>query len=184
MGRARSAVAARVSLDKMRAAVEDAFGVEEVETKTCDDFYDAMDFCRPRSELLGGEIGHEAWYLWKAGEWAVMGDLSMRLPQDLDALAKLSAAVGPVVAAGIDTGFEYAFFAYFEDGALKRRLLLEDEEILEEGLPVKAERGRHLDDFKEEEAERLWTSYGLPTFDHDPLDGPFECVSVKLPGEG
>lgn len=182
MGRARSAVAARTSLDKMRAAAEDAFGVEEVETRSCDDFYDAMDFCRPRSELLGGEVGHEAWYLWKVKDWAVMGDLSVRLPQDLDALARLSKAVGPLVVAGIDSGFEYASFVYFEDGVLRRRLVLEDEEILEEGLPVKAERGRHLDDFNEEEAGRLWMSYGLPTFDHDPLEGPFECVAVKLPG--
>lgn len=181
MGRARSAVAARVSLDKMREAAEDAFGVEAVETRSCDDFYDAMDFCRPRSEQLGGEVGQEAWYLWTVGDWVVMGDLSVALTRDLDALARLSKSVGPVVAAAIDSGFEYAFFAYFEGGVLKRRRVLEDEEILEEGLPIKAERGRHLDDFNEEEAGRLWMSYGLPTFDHDPLDGPFECVAVKLP---
>lgn len=182
MGRARSAVAARVSITKMRAAAEDAFGVEEVETRSCDDFYDAMDFCRPRSELLGGEIGQEAWYLWRVGDWTILGDLTMELPRNLEALARLSKAVGPLIVTGIDIGFEYASFAYLEDGTVKRRRVLEDEEILEEGLPVKAERGRHLDDFNEEEAGRLWTSYGLPTFDHDPLDGPFECVAVKLPG--
>lgn len=129
--------------------------------------------------MLGGEVGQEAWYIWKVGEWAVMGDLSMGLAESLDALKSLSKTVGPVVGAALDPYQEYAFFAYFDGGALKRRLVLEDDELTEDGLPVKAERGHH-DEFGEEAAGRLWTSYGLPTFDHDPLDGPFECVAVKI----
>lgn len=180
MGGGRSAVAAKISPEKMRVAVLEAFGGEEVARERFDDFYDVKSFCRAHSEMLGGELGQEAWYIWKVGDWAVMGDLSMELPQSMDALAALSKAVGGVVAGAIDPYQEYAFFAYFEDGQLKRRLKLEDEEILEEGLPVKAERGRHIDDFNEEEAGRLWLSYGLPTFDHDPLDGPFVCFAAKL----
>lgn len=180
MGGGRSAMAAKISPEKLRAAVLEAFGAEEIGTETFDDFYDVKTYCREHSELLGGEVGQEAWYIWKSGDWTVMGDLSMELPRHAEALARLSKATGAVVACAIDPYQEYAFFAYFEDGAVKRRLVLEDEEILEEGLPVKAERGRHIDDFNEEEAGRLWLSYGLPTFDHDPLEGPFHCFAAKL----
>lgn len=180
MGGGRSAIAAKISPEKLREAVLEAFGGEQVGTETFDEFYDVKSYCRDHSEMLGGEVGQEAWYIWKSGEYAVMGDLSMELPHSADALARLSKAVGGVVACAIDPYQEYAFFAYFEDGALKRRLVLEDEEILEEGLPVKAERGRHIDDFNEEEAGRLWLSYKLPTFDHDPLEGPFHCFAAKL----
>jgi len=180
MGGGRSAVAAKISPEKLRAAVLEAFEVEQVGSETCEDFYDVKTYCRAHSELLGGEVGQEAWYIWKVGDWAVMGDLSRELPGKSEALLRLSKAVGAVVACAIDPYQEYAFFAYLEDGVLKRQLVLEEEEIVEEGLPVKAEQGRHIEDFTEEEAGRLWLSYTLPTFDHDPLDGPFICVAVKL----
>ena len=180
MGGGRSAIAAKIDPEKLRAAVIEAFGAEEAAAETFDDFYDVKSFCREHSEMLGGEVGQEAWYIWKSGDWSVMGDLSMELPDNDDALTRLSKTVGAVVACAIDPYQEYAFFARFEDGGLKRRLVLEDEEILEEGLPVKAERGRQMEDFNEEEAGRLWQSHDLPTFDHDPLDGPFVCVAVKL----
>lgn len=180
MGGGRSAVAAKISPEKLREAVLEAFGAQQVGTETFDDFYDVKHYCRDHSEFLGGEVGQEAWYIWKSGDWAVMGDLSMDLPHRADALTRLSEHVGGVVAAAIDPYQEYAYFAYFEGGELKRQLVLEDEEIVEEGLPVKAERGRHIDDFNEEEAGRLWQSYNLPTFDHDPIEGPFVCFAAKL----
>lgn len=179
MGGGRSAVAAKTDPVKLRAAVLEAFGATQAADEKFDDFYDVKSFCREHSEMLGGGEGQEAWYIWQVGEWAVMGDLSMQLPDSLDALTALSKAVGGVVAAAIDPYQEYAFFAYFEDGELKRRLVLDEDELTEEGLPVKAERGRH-EEFDEDGAGRLWTSYGLPTFDHDPLDGPFFCFAAKL----
>lgn len=180
MGRARSAVAARVSVEAMRKAVEEAFGVQTVEQTSCDDFYDAMDFCRPHSEMLGGKQGQEAWYVWRVGEWAVLGDLSVELPRKIEALERLSGAVGELILGAMDSGFEYACFGTFEQGKTRRLLVLEDEEIVEQGLPIKAERGHFLDDFDEEVVERLWTGFGLPTFEHDPLDGPFTCFAVQL----
>ncbi len=179
MGRARSAVAVRASQEALRAALIETMNVELVETTACEDFDAAIDYCRPRSEELGGEEGSEAWYIWSVGDWAVAGDLSMQLVSDSDAMATLSKSLGEVVATGIDSYFEYAYFSYAKDGELRRLLILEDEELVDEGFPVKAESGQHLDDFSEEEAERLWTSYGLPTFEYDPSGGPFECIAVK-----
>ena len=38
--------------------------------------------------------------------------------------------------------------------------------------------GEDDEDFDDEALERLWTARGLPTFEHDPLDGPFEVLAV------
>ena len=121
------------------------------------------------------------WLSWRQGDWSVLSDLSLLIPKNLDALEALSATVGPIVVAGIDSAFEYAFFAYCEEGKIKRLLVLEDEEIIEEGLPVPAERGQQFADVDEETVERLWTSYGLPTFDYDPTEGSFvgHCLQTK-----
>ena len=58
----------------------------------------------------------------------------------------------------IDTGFEFAHFAVYTDGQIKRLLTLEDDELVEDGFPVEAERGQQMNDFDEQEAERLWTA--------------------------
>ena len=89
-------------------------------------------------------MGSEAWIHWQHGDWSVLSDLSLLIPKGLDALKTLSAQIGPLVVASIDSAFEYACFAYFDEGKIKRLLVLEDEEIVEEGLPVKAERGQHF----------------------------------------
>jgi len=180
MGRARSAIAARTDLESLRTAAYAAYGAEAYETERHTDFFDVAQFARQRCEELGGEVGSDGWYFWKDGGWSILGDLGLALVKDEEAIAKLSAALGTtVVAAAVDLAFEYAFFAAAERGKVVRKLVLEDSAIIDEGIPIKAERGRHLDDFNEEEAERLWTSYGLPTFEHDPLDGDFECVAVR-----
>lgn len=183
MGRARSAIAARTSTDKLLAATIEALGVtvSEEEQPEFAEFDDALDFCRPHCEELGGDEGSDAWYVWKVGEWAVLGDLATALHRDEDALEALSVALGTeVLVATIDPYVEFACFGAYADGRMKRRLMLaEDGEYLSEGLPVAAERGRHLDDFDLEECERVWVSYKLPTFEYDPVEGPFQCAAVK-----
>ena len=179
MGRARSAIAARTSVDALEASLLEAFASTKVKSETHEDFYDAMSFCRDNSEEFNGEEGHEGWYLWQVGDWAVAGDISMQFCESQPALQKLSESVGELVSAGIDTGFEFAHFSVYTNGQIKRLLTLEDDELVEDGFPVEAERGQQMNDFDEQEAERLWTSYGLPTFEHDPLDGPFLSLAVK-----
>ena len=127
---------------------------------------------------MGGEVGSDAWFAWQVGPWAILGDLTLLLPKDFEALEALSQRFGELVVGAVDTGFEYAHFACYAGGRMKRRLTLDEEALEVEGLPVAAERGRHLDDFNEEEADRLWTSYGLPTFDYDPDEGTFTCQQV------
>lgn len=183
MSRARSAIAARTSIAALKEAACKVFGCQTYETAEFEEFYDVAHFCRTHSEELGGDDGSDGWYCWESDGWVILGDLSLNLVREPKRLAELCAALGTdLVAAAVDIGFEFALFGYASEGVLVRRLLLEDEEIIEEGNPVKAERGRHLEDFSEEEAERLWTSYGLPTFEHDPLDGHFECVAVRRDG--
>ena len=179
MGRARSAIAVRASVDALKSGALEAFKMTVSEEHAAADFDDAIDFCRPRCEELGADEGLEAWYVWSQGDWAILGDLSLALLRDNEALETISSQLGTLVVCGIDAGFEFASFAVYEGGSLKRLLVLEDDEIIEEGFPVAAERGSFIDDFNEEEAERLWTSYGLPTFDYDPLDGPFQCVGMS-----
>jgi hypothetical protein len=163
----------------MAEALSATFSVSKIETQTFDDFYDALDYCRNNSDEFNGDEGTEAWYVWQDGEWAVAGDLSMRLCKATDEVKQLSKSLGDVVCAGIDTSFQYASFSYYESGEMKRFLILEDDEIAEEGFPIAAERGHQMDEFDEEEAERLWTSYTLPTFEYDPPEGPFLCIAVK-----
>ena len=179
MGRARSAIAVRASADDVKTAALKAFSYTVVAEESFDEFYDVAAFCRPRSEELGGDEGMEAWYLWSVKDWTILGDLSQGIARNVDALEALSAEVGNLVVCGIDPGFEYACFAAVDGGRMKRLLVLEDDEIVEDGFPVPAEQGSFIEDFSEEEAERLWTSYGLPTFDHDPLDGPFACLALQ-----
>ena len=183
MGRARAVIAARTSIAKLLDAAVEAYGfvLSEDEQPEFEDFQDAVGYCRQHCEELGGDEGSEAWYIWQVGEWAVLGDLTTMLQRDEPALEALSTKVGTeVVVAAIDPYVEYACFGAYAEGRMKRRLALEEDgEYLAEGLPVAAERGRHLDDFDEEECERVWTSYKLPTFEHDPVDGPFRCAALK-----
>ncbi len=182
MGRTRSAIAARTSVEKLLEATLEAYGftVSAEERPEFDDFYDAIAFCRDHCEELGGDEGSDGWYAWKTGEWALVGDLGTRFQLDEDALEALSAALGTeVLVAAINEYVEYACFGAYDKGRMKRRLALEEDgEYLTEGLPVAAERGRHLDDFNLEECERIWVSYKLPTFEYDPVEGPFRCVAV------
>lgn len=180
MSRARAALAARTTVETLLEGAIKAFGKElGSESDTFDDFFDAVGFCRPLTEELGGDAGSDGWYVWQHGEWAILGDLGVLLQRDQDAVAALSADLSsPVVVAAMDPFDEYAHFAVYEDGKMSRRLILEDEVIRVEGIPVEAERGRHLDDFTQEEAERLWRSYKLPTFEFDPQEGTFVCHQV------
>ena len=179
MGRARSAVAARTSLKALREAFNHAFSVEEAQEESHDDFFDAVQYCRSHSGEFSGSEGSEGWYFWQVGEWAVAGDVSLGLCKNKEALRTVSETLGEIVICGIDTMFEYAHFAVYDAGKNRRLLILEDDEIVDEGFPLQAERGQHVDDFQEEDAERLWVSYGLPTFEYDPDTGPFICVNVK-----
>ena len=178
MGRARSAIAARTTIEALAEALLSALSLEKKATANHDDFYDVVSFCRSNSEDYEGEDGSEAWYLWKVGDWAVAGDLSLKFTRCQTELEALCTGIGETILGAVDSSYEYAFFSSLSDGETRRLLILEDDEITDEGFPVAAERGRQSSDFDEEEAERLWTSYGLPTFEYDPIEGPFLCVSV------
>lgn len=180
MSRARAALAARTTVETLLEGAIKAFGKKlGSESDTFDDFFDAVGFCRPLTEELGGDAGSDGWYVWQHGEWAILGDLGVLLQRDQDGLAALSTELGTaVVVAAMDPFDEYAHFAVYDAGTVSRRLTLEDEVIRVEGIPVAAERGRHLDDFTQEEAERLWQSYKLPTFEFDPQEGTFKCQQV------
>lgn len=180
MGRARSAIAAQTTIESLREAMLQVFPVELTEEgPECEDFFDAADYCRPHTEELGGDAGADAWYFWRQGKWAIAGDLGLSLCRNGAALEELSRRVGDLVVGAIDDAFEYALFAVVVRGEIKRRLTLEDDVCVVEGLPTAAERGRHLIDFDLAECEHLWTSHGLPTFDHDPLEGPFKTVALR-----
>lgn len=180
MGRARSAIAARTDVEALLKAALEAFAVEVYETEHHTEFFDVAQFCRQHSEELGGENDSDGWYLWQVGPWAILGDLSLLLLKEDEALEALSEHLGDsLVAAGCDVAFEYAYFGYVEGGAFVRKILLEDDTLEEEGLPLKIERGHNLDNFGEDEVDYLWQSYKLPTFAHDPLDSDFKCVAVR-----
>ncbi|MEE2788121.1 MAG: hypothetical protein VX589_12330 [Myxococcota bacterium] len=180
MSRARSALAVRATKEQLIEAALKAFGYEKVKDDVCNQFDGVLDFCRDNSEDLGGAEGCDAWYAWTEGDWALLGDLSLQLHREEDALARLSEHLGDVVVTSIDSGFQFACFSFLADGEMKRLLILEDDELVEDGYPVKAERGRYMDDFGEEEANALWTSYGLSTFEFDPSDQEFTLVTVKV----
>jgi len=155
--------------------------VKEINRESHKEFYDVASFCRSQSEELGGQEAQDAWYAFQVGDWAVVGDLGLLLCRQSETLATVSGALGETVVAAVDSGFEFALFALYDGGESKRLLVLEDDELVEEGFPISAERGQRRIDFDEEEAERLWTSYGLPTFEHDPPDDDFIAVAVSLP---
>ena len=179
MSRARSAIAVKTAVEKLRAYAAEAFGVQIVETQSFDDFFDAVQFCQPRVEDFGGEEGSNAWYLWKHGPWAIIGDLDLKLPHQSDALAKLSEAFGEAIAAGVDEDFAQAAFVYAQNGKIRRRIALGEHELEIEGRPIQAEVGHRVENFDEQEADRLWQTFGLPTFEFEPEEGPFTCLHVK-----
>ena len=78
----------------------------------------------------------------------------------------------------LDSSYGDIIFAVYADGQLKRLLEVEDDEVYEEGSPVLEERGHFDEDFDDEALERLWTARTLPTFEHDPLGGPFEVIVI------
>lgn len=186
MSHARCNIAARTPMTKLKEALLATY--TEVQTtgeaaQTFDDFDAVLDFCQPRTEEIGGPPGSDAWYLQSIGAWSLVGDLGLLLHRKPDTLKALSQKLGvEVVVCAIDSAWGYAFFALYAGGQMKRQLTLEEGEYEALGLPVQAERGRPLVDFSEEEAERIWTSYGLPTFEYNPEQGPFECLALKRKG--
>ena len=180
MSRARSALAVRATKEQLIDAALKAFDYSKVKEDVCNQFDAVLDFCRDNSEELGGAEACDAWYVWTEGDWAILGDLSLQLNREEEALERLSEQLGDVVVTSIDSGFEFAFFSFLSDGEMKRLLILEDDELVEDGYPIKAERGRYMDDFGEEEANALWTSHGLSTFEFDPSDQDFTLIAVKV----
>ena len=180
MSRARSALAVRATKDDLIAAALTAFGFEKEKSETMTDYDQVIDFCRENSEELGGAGGLEAWYVWSEGDWTILGDLSLQLCRNEDALIALSEKIGEIVVTGIDSGFEYAFFSHLDEGEMKRLLILEDDELVEDGYPVKAERGRYMDDFGEEQALELWSSYGMKTLEFDPTADTYTVIAAKI----
>ena len=180
MSRARSALAVRTTKKALIEAALKAFGCEQIKSESQSSYDGVLDFCRDHSEDLGGAEGSEAWYIWSEGEWSILGDLTLQLCRNESALKALSDALGEVVVVGIDSGFEFALFSLVGDGDVKRLLMLEDDEIVDDGYPIKAERGQYMDDFGEEEANTLWMSYGLSTLELDPAGTDFTAVAVHV----
>lgn len=179
MAKPRSAIAVRGRVEALVSAALSAFGVTEVSRESFDDFDDVIDFTQVHCEELGGEEAQDTWHCWQVGDFAVLGDLSLSVARDFDGLRKLSAQQEEVAAALLDSSFGELDFSVYADGSLKRRLAVEEDELIEEGVPVVEERGHFDEEFDDEALERLWTSRGLPTFEHDPLDGPFTCIVIS-----
>lgn len=183
MSRGRCCIAAKTTIEALKEAALKAIDRVQVVDGTmhpCEDFDAVLDFCQPRTEDLGGAAGSDAWYFWTVGDFAVMGDLGQLLQTDTAAIAKMSEILGEgVYCCAIDAHFNYVHFSAYEEGEQKRLLVLEDELIVMDGLPIEAEHGRPTVDFSVEEGERMWTFYGLPTFEFDPEGGPFQCVELK-----
>jgi hypothetical protein len=186
MSHARCNIAARTNLAKLKEAALSAYAEVQPTREPVakhDTFDDVLDFCQPRTEEIGGPPGSDAWYFQQVGSWAIVGDLGLLLHRNAGALKQLSQTLGTeVVVCAIDSAIEYAFFALYAGGQMKRQLTLEGGEYEALGLPVQVERGRPIVDFTEEEAERIWTSYGLPTFEYNPEQGPFECLALERKG--
>lgn len=178
MAKPRSAIAVRGTTKTLIEEALKAFNVKLKSQEAFSDFDEVIDFTQQHSEELGGAEGEDTWHAWQVGDFAVIGDLSLACAKDQDALMTLSASMGEVTAALLDASFGDLLFAVFDGGKLKRLLAIEEDELYEEGSPVVEERGYFNEEFDEEALERLWTGRGLPTFEYDPLDGPFEVIVI------
>ena len=179
MGKPRSAVAVRGSTEELLNAALKAFSKTVSERSTTSDFDEVIDFTMAHCEELGGQEGEDTWHLWQAGEFAIIGDMSLLVPKDQDALKQISEHLGELSVGMLDSSFGDLLFAVYRDGDLKRLLSMEDGELFEAGTPVVEERGHLDEEFDDEMLEHLWTARKLPTFEHDPLDGSFDVVLVK-----
>ena len=178
MGKPRSAIAVRGTTKALIDAALKAFSSTETARDTADSFDDVIDYTREHCEELGGASGEDTWHCWQQGEFAILGDLSLDNPQDRDALSELSEQLGELTVGMLDSSFGDIVFGVYVDGKLKRWLEVEEGEVYEEGSPIIEERGHFDEGFDDEALERLWTARGLPTFEHDPLGGPFELVVI------
>ena len=179
MGKPRSAIAVRGSTEALLTAALKAFSKTDGERATVSSFDEAIDFTMKHCEELGGPEGEDTWHLWQEGDFAILGDLSLLGPKNQSALKDLSKMVGELSVALLDSSFGDIMLAVYADGDLKRMLAIEDNEPYEAGSPVVEERGHFDEEFDDEMLEMLWTARKLPTFEHDPLTGPFELVIVK-----
>jgi hypothetical protein len=179
MGKPRSAIAVRGSTEVLLAAALKAFSKTASERADATDFDEVIDFTMTHCEELGGTEGEDTWHLWQAGEFAILGDLSLLSPKEQDGLKSLSKTVGELTVGMIDSSFGDLLFAVYDKGNLRRLLSIEDDELYESGTPVLEERGHFDEEFDDEMLERLWTARKLPTFEYDPLAGPFEMVVIK-----
>ena len=179
MGKPRSAIAVRGTTKALIDAALKAFSSTENARETADDFDGVIDYTREHCEELGGIAGEDTWHCWQEGDFAILGDMSLLNSRDRDALCALSKILGELTVGMLDSSFGDIVFGVYQDGQLRRLLEVEDGEVYEEGSPIVEERGHFDEAFDDEALERLWTARGLPTFEHDPLGGPFELIVIQ-----
>ena len=122
--------------------------------------------------------GREVYCFWQDGPWAVMMDASYTLASDAELLQSLSAMLGTVLSFVVETAGGCAFFACYENGALRRQINNSNGDVSAEGEPLPEEAGIDANNYYIDETEALWKAFGFPRYEEMPTSQGCQAICV------
>jgi hypothetical protein len=99
--------------------------------------------------------GKDVYVFWQDGPWAIMMDPSYVLASDEENLKTLSNDVGIVASFVVESAGASAFFWYFENGSLRRRISNNGADVSTTGEAIPEERGIDISNYYMDETEAL-----------------------------
>jgi|GEM_PF-1333474 hypothetical protein len=169
------------------AVTADAQSVEDALFALCPDFFimerrpqlgtfvQMYGYCQSRSGYLNGLHPNDVKAFCQHQGWCIIIDFSLTLPEANQVLSTLSTQFGKVVTAVTHGASATAYFALFENGQMKRRILSSNGAISAHGEPLPEEAGIEGDAFYVKELDILWQAQGLPPY-LVRLGGPYSAV--------
>jgi len=122
--------------------------------------------------------GRMVFMFWRDGPWATFMDEGYTHATDHDALKRLSAEVGTVIAIVVESASGSAHFSSCESGQLRRAIDNSDTDVTTEGEPLLQEAGIDISKYYMDESEALWLAFGLSPFDALPTSHDCQAICV------
>jgi hypothetical protein len=122
--------------------------------------------------------GRMVFMFWRDGSWATFMDEEYTHATDHDALKRLSAEVGTVMAVVVESASGSAHFSYCENGQLRRAIDNSDTDVTTDGEPLLQESGIDISKYYMDESEALWLAFGLSPFDALPTSHDCQAICV------
>jgi len=183
-------IVANTSQDQLSSAIQSVWpGLEINQTRGAlspQEFFDW--YPKTHDEALIDPEMRAAVGFYSSGNKALCITPELTWPFDEKELAELSTIVGPVGSFMLGTSSGTAYFAYYADGKLHRKIENLTDKIKLTGNAIQEESGINFETFGKQEIQQLWESFGLEPSE-EPITGIVfkdtsprpEMITPKLP---